>query len=87
VTRPSHLLRQFRRKLRQMRGLIDNAAVRSIVHSQGYTALPKNCDDMLRDYLGRNPAPTVALPHRPCVALALRKMGQDWRGRPPAQSA
>jgi hypothetical protein len=87
LTRPSHLLRQFRRKLRQMRGLIENAAARSIVHSKGYEALPQNCDDMLRDYLRMNPAPKLALPDRPFMALALPQMRKDWRERPPTPAS
>jgi glycosyltransferase involved in cell wall biosynthesis len=74
ITRPSHLLRQFRRKLRQMRGLVENAAVRSIVHNQGYAALPKSSDHMLRDYLLTHPAPSVGLPDRPFMALALQNL-------------
>jgi hypothetical protein len=84
VFRARDLRRQFGRKIRQMRGKLENAAIRQIVHSRGYAALPDYADDMIADFLTRYPAPSVPLPDRPFMALALAQ----HRGarRPDAQS-
>jgi hypothetical protein len=78
------LRRQFRRKIRQMRGKVENAAIRQIVYAHGYAALPAYADDMIEEFLARNPPPSVPLADRPFMALALAQ----HRGarRPDAQS-
>lgn len=73
LLRVKDLRRQFRRKVRQMRGLVENAAIRKIVNKAGYTALPDNADDMIRDFLVTNPVPQTSLPNRPFLELALRQ--------------
>jgi hypothetical protein len=65
------LRRQFARKIRQMRGRVENAAIRQLVYAHGYAALPEYADDMIADFLAKNPAPSVPLPDRPFMALAL----------------
>jgi len=65
------LRRQFRRKIRQMRGKVENAAIRQIVYAHGYAALPAYADDMIEEFLARNPPPSVPLADRPFMALAL----------------
>jgi glycosyltransferase involved in cell wall biosynthesis len=67
------LRRQFRRKVRQMRGRIENEAVKQIIYSRGYAALPTFADDMIRDYLADHPTPTVSLAERPFMALAIKQ--------------
>jgi len=65
------LRRQFGRKIRQMRGRLENAAIKQIVHARGYAALPAYADDMIADFLAKHPVPAVALADRPFMALAL----------------
>jgi glycosyltransferase involved in cell wall biosynthesis len=67
------LRRQFRRKVRQMRGRIENAAVKQIIYSRGYAALPTFADDMIRDYLGDHQPPPVQLVERPFMSLAIKQ--------------
>ena len=71
---PSHLRRQFRRKVRQMRGKIENAAIKTIVHAAGYGALPAHADVMIAEYLADHPVPTVFADrpavHGPCAPPA-----------------
>jgi hypothetical protein len=67
------LRRQFRRKVRQMRGRIENEAVKQIIYSRGYAALPTFADDMIRDYLADRPPPPVQLVERPFMALAIKQ--------------
>ena len=74
------LRRQFRRMVRQMRGVLENAAIKSVIYGGGYTALPDNADDMIRTFLDHHPVPKVALQDRPFMALALR---QHRRASPP----
>ncbi len=66
------LRRQFRRKIRQMRGRLESAAIKQVIYAGGYAALPPFADDMIRDFLAANPVPAVSLPDRPFMALALR---------------
>jgi glycosyltransferase involved in cell wall biosynthesis len=74
------LRRQFQRKVRQMRGRLQNLAIRSIVYEHGYEGLPDNADDMVKAYLARHGRPSVALPDRLFQHLALRQI--DAADRP-----
>jgi len=65
------LRRQFARKIRQMRGRLENAAIKQIIYDRGYAALPAYADDMIADFLAHHPRPAVSLPDRPFMALAL----------------
>lgn len=67
------LRRHFNRKVRQMRGLVENAAIRVVAHAGGFAALPPFADDMIRDFLLNHPAPAVSLPDRLFMALALSR--------------
>jgi len=70
--RPRDLRRQFNRKIRQMRGRLENAAVKQVIYAGGYAALPMFADDLIREFLAANPVPPVSLADRPFMALALR---------------
>jgi hypothetical protein len=73
VLRWRDVRRQFRRKVRQMRGRVENAAVKRLVHERGYPALPRFADDMIADYLLEHDAPMVPVQDRLFMALALRQ--------------
>ena len=73
VLRWRDVRRQFRRKVRQMRGKIENAAIKRLVHVGGYQALPCFADDMIAEFLGRHAAPAVPWQDQPFMALALRQ--------------
>lgn len=47
----SDIRRQFRRELRQARGLIENEAIKSLIYANGYSALPKYADHMIMAWL------------------------------------
>ncbi len=49
--RPADVRRQYRRKLRQMRGLLENAALMSAIYSGGFAALPHYADEMISGWL------------------------------------
>ena len=70
------LRRQFNRKVRQMRGRLENAAIRSIVYQHGYEGLPAYSDDMIRSFLAAHEMPRVPLADRPFMALAKRQIGK-----------
>lgn len=72
------LKQQFRRKVRQQRGRIQNAAIKEIIYRVGYGGLPDDADVMVSDYLAAHGPPAVAWPDRLFQRLAL----QDTR-RPP----
>ncbi len=63
--------RQFRRKVRQMRGRVENAAIKRLVPVGGYQALPRFAEDLIADYLASHEVPAVGLADRPFMALAL----------------
>jgi glycosyltransferase involved in cell wall biosynthesis len=68
------LKRQFQRKVRQMRGRLENLAIRSIVYDQGYEGLPEYADDMVINYLSRHGRPSISVTDRPFQALAIRQI-------------
>ena len=84
VLRWRDLRRQFRRKVRQMRGRVENAAIKRLVHVGGYQALPRFADDMMGDFLSVNDVPAVSPQDRPFMALALR---QHRAAQRPAEDA
>jgi hypothetical protein len=71
--RPGDIARQFRRKIRQMRGKMENAAIGAIIYKHGYGGLPAHADEMLADWLSGGGAVPVALFDRPFMALALQQ--------------
>jgi glycosyltransferase involved in cell wall biosynthesis len=77
--RPRDIVRQFRRKVRQMRGRLENAAIQSIIYRGGYAALPDNADDMIAGWL----AAGGRVKGGPFTALALRRHRRA--GRPQAE--
>jgi hypothetical protein len=70
------LRRQLRRKVRHMRGQIENEAIKQIVYSQGYEALPRYSDDMIDAFLVDRGAPRTSLLDRPFMMLAIRQHRQ-----------
>lgn len=68
------LRRQFHRKVRQMRGRLENLAIRSIVYDSGYEGLPEYADDMVNAYLSAHGPPRVAGLDRIFQSLAIRQM-------------
>ena len=73
LLKPDDLRRQFRRKVRQMRGIIENAAIKSIIYKTGYEGLPPDCNDMLREYLATYGVPEVSPLDRVFMGLAVRQ--------------
>jgi hypothetical protein len=80
--RPRDLKRQFHRKVRQMRGRLENLAIRHIVYHQGYEGLPEYADDMVKGYLSRHGRPAVSIQNRPFQALAIREIQASHRPDP-----
>lgn len=72
--KPRDLRRQFRRKLRQMRGRLQNEAIKAVIYRHGYTALPLDADDLVRDYLLTHSPPAVPLLDRPFMRLMLHQL-------------
>lgn len=66
--------RQFRRKVRQMRGRIQNEAIKAIIYKSGYEGLPLDADAMADAYIATHGRPAVSLADRPFQWLALRQM-------------
>lgn len=80
--RPRDLRRQFRRKIRQMRGKLENAAIKKVIYARGYAALPASADDLIRDFLAEHPGPPVSLLDQPFMRLALRQLRRSTRPDP-----
>ncbi len=76
------LERQFRRKLRQMLGRLQNAAIKEVIYRDGYAALPADAGDLVRNHLRKHSQPAVPLVDRPFMALALRQFRTARRPDP-----
>jgi hypothetical protein len=76
------LKRQFQRKVRQMRGRLENLAIRSIVYEHGYEGLPEYADEMVAAYVAKHGRPVVSILDRPFQALALRQIAAARRPDP-----
>ena len=67
------LKRQLKRRVRQMRGRLQNRAIKTIIYERGYEGLPEDADDMVRQHIGAHGVPKVSLLERPFMARALRE--------------
>lgn len=76
------LKRQWHRKIRQMRGRLENLAIRDIVYTSGYEGLPAFADDMVNDYLARHGRPAVGALDWLFQTLAIRQMVDSRRPDP-----
>ena len=65
--------RQFRRKVRQMRGRLETAAIKSVIYRNGYAGLPAFADDMIAAWLDAGGRPQAGPADQPFMALALRQ--------------
>jgi glycosyltransferase involved in cell wall biosynthesis len=74
--------RQLQRQVRQMRGRLENLAIRSIVYEHGYEGLPEYADDMVTEYLLKHDRPRVSLLDRPFQAQAIRQIRSTHRVDP-----
>lgn len=70
----SDVKRLFRRRLKQMQGLIENKAIASVIGHSGYEALPEHVSDLIRAYLDVHGAPQVSLLEAPFQRLALMQV-------------
>lgn len=64
----------FRREVRQARGAMENAAIKSIIYEGGYEALPEDSNRMIADWLRTGPPRPASLRGRAFAALAERQM-------------
>ena len=65
--------RQFRREIRQMRGKLENEAIKRVIYSGGYKALPTFADNMIGDFLDAHPVPKTSFLRRFFMIMALRQ--------------
>jgi glycosyltransferase involved in cell wall biosynthesis len=80
--RPRDLKRQLQRKIRQMRGRLENLAIREIVYVHNYEGLPEYAHDMVIGYLTEHGRPAVGMLDRPFQTLALRDIRATRRPDP-----
>jgi hypothetical protein len=78
--RPADVRRHLRRSVNHMRGRLETAAIKEIIYTNGYAALPEHADDMIRAFLALHGPPPTPLRDRPFMAAALR---QVRNARPP----
>jgi hypothetical protein len=71
--------RQFQRKVRQMRGRLENLAIRRIIYERGYEGLPEFADDMVKAYLVEHGRPGTSVFDRPFQMLAMREISAAHR--------
>jgi glycosyltransferase involved in cell wall biosynthesis len=80
--RPRDLKRQLQRKIRQMRGRLENLAIKTVVYVHNYEGLPEFAHDMVNAFLAEHGRPAVSLLDRPFQALALRQISATRRPDP-----
>ena len=80
--RPRDIRRQYRRKIRQMRGTIENAAIKSIIYTSGYEGLAGDADAMIRDHLAAHGAPPTSLVDRSFLHMAIKQAASAVPFRP-----
>ncbi len=80
--RPADVMRQYRRKLRQMRGLLENAALQSLIYSGGFTALPHFADEMITDWLAAGGKVETSGIDRLFMRQALARLAKSRRPDP-----
>lgn len=71
VLRWDDLKRQLKRKVRQMRGRLQNQAIKDLIYRCGYEGLPADADTMVRDYMVRRGTPPVGWLDRPFMRRAV----------------
>lgn len=69
--RPSHLRRLLRRRVAQMRGVMEKAAYAEILYRDGVEGLPIFADDMIAGYLAVHGRPRVKALDYPFLRLAI----------------
>jgi glycosyltransferase involved in cell wall biosynthesis len=74
--------RQYHRKIRQMRGRLENAAIRSLVYESGYEGLPEYADDMIKTFVAQHGVPRATAFDRPFQALAMRQVNRSDKPEP-----
>lgn len=77
--RPSHLQRLWRRRVAQMRGVMEKAAYAEILYRDGVEGLPAFADDMIAAHLAAHGRPRVAALDRPFLLLAIAQSGAAAR--------
>ena len=80
LVRAADWRRQFRRSVRQSRGVLENAAIKSIIYASGYEALPRDANAMICHYIEQYGTPRPALPQRLFQYLALRELSEPAAG-------
>ena len=82
IFRWSDVKRQFHREIRQARGRMENAAIKSIIYERGYAALPDDANAMIRNWLRRHAPEPRSLRERMFTRLALRHLALARNFRP-----
>ena len=57
-----------------MRGRLQQQALKTIIYRDGFTGLPADADDLVRDHLLAHGVPATSIADRPFMALALRQI-------------
>ena len=78
--RPADARRLFRRRVRQMRGRMENEAIKSVIYAQGYQGLPDYADDMIAAWLAQGGQVACAAADRPFQWLARRQARRPEAG-------
>lgn len=82
--RARDLKRQFRRKIRQMRGRLESLAIKAIVYTDGYEGLPDDAAAMVEAYLAGHGSPRTGLLDRVFQELAIDQVRRFHRPEPGA---
>jgi hypothetical protein len=82
IFRAADIRRQARRKIRQLMGRIQNAAIKEIIYRDGYEGLPEYANEMALDYVTKHGLPKAGVLDRLLQAKVLRELRQAQRFEP-----
>jgi hypothetical protein len=74
VWRWRDIQRQYRREIRQTMGQLQNEAIKAIIYKGGYEALPRDANDMVRNWIASNPPQSGSIWHRFKLRRALEQL-------------
>lgn len=80
--------RQYHREIRQARGAMENAAIKTVIYTKGYGGLPDNANDLLKEWLKLHQPSPGSLRATYFTRLALRQLAlsQNSPATEPLQS-
>ncbi|MGH7099575.1 MAG: glycosyltransferase family A protein [Stellaceae bacterium] len=73
------IVRQYKREIRQARGALENEAIKSIIYTKGYAALPADANNMISEWLRSHRIRPASIRQAYFMRLARRRLDAPAR--------